>query len=361
MAAAADTSQDNPSIMREVISHQLGPMPQLLNGLETHCAALAPSAGAGGGGAGSVQTSSLPSLKRPKDDDDDEEGPPGKKIAREGGIGAGGGTGVNTPGGMSPLGSNANNDGVGGNRSQDVGGAVGGGGPLTATNSSPSGSENGGGASLSPAAAAPPASNLLARSRSVDFRHGGAEDLMALLQARVGRFFVLEGEYGTVRSVPLTSNDAVPTPVSAVDGTTGSDGNAGGYKLVLQAADPTKGAQAGGGDAAVGNGSSSEATNGKYQRVLTRLKATRSGYFVVNVQFDVAGNAYLPIDVNVVPLNESGEESSGNGGITDAGDDGRGFMQAMDGPKPWRPKQRTVYSRVTSHAFQVGSSQERGK
>lgn len=337
MAAAADTSQGNPAVMRDVISHQLGPMPRLLDGLVTGCAAVAPvacPATAGGGGL-----MSLPNNKRPKEDCLDDNDRPGKKVARgdlDGDVGATGGQLVS-------MAAGGGLNGIGG--LSDAGAGTG----ITA------GSENGGGASLSPAAATPPASNLLARPAAADFRHGGGEELMALLKAKVGRLFSLDAEYTHVRrGVP--QNNGAP----AARGTEGKNNSSSGIpanRSSSAAASVAAGMAESGGD---GNGRGAKADG--LRRVLSRLKAVRPGHFVVYVKFDVPRNEFRPCDVCVLSWAEAGEADAGNGGNsavkTDCeGDGSRGvgsFMDAMDGSKPWRTSQHTAFGRVSSHAFQVG-------
>lgn len=332
MAAAADTSQGNPSVMRDVISHQLGPMPRLLDGLVSGCAAVAPAASCTSAGGGMM---SLPNNKRPKEDCLDDDDRPGKKVARgdlDGDIGVSGGQ----------LTSMAAGDG-----SQDtkVASDAGVGTGTTA------GSENGGGASLSPAAAAPPASNLLARPAAADFRHGGGEELMALLKAKVGRLFSLDAEYTHVRrGVP--ENNGAP----AARGTEGNKNSSSPANRSSTATSAAVGTAESGGDVNSGG-----AKADGLRRVLSRLKAVRQGHFVVYVKFDVPGNEFRPCDVCVLSWGEAGEVDNGNGGSlvkTDCEGEGPrsvgSFMDSMDGSKPWRTTQHTAFGRVSSHAFQVG-------
>lgn len=415
MAAAADTAQGNPTVLRDVISHQLGPIPHLLDGLVSGCAALAPtgsdsmSSGVGGvgigygssmtghgvvgGGAGGVSGSELSSLKRPKEESpDDEDGRPGKKLAREpsggggegsasnstntstgAGVGSGNGPGVTNTGAMTTANSVTTSTITATGASTGSGGA--------------SQSENGGGASLSPAAAAPPASNLLARAdvAAADFRHGGGEELMALLEAKVGRLFSLEAEYTHVRATSMSkgvlteANNSAPAGRGGIEGTStmmmltgiknesqddmntavnGAVGSVGGGSVMGTVtgtsaaitggmAESSEGGEAGGRVEAAGN----------VKRVLARLKAVRAGHFVVYVQFDVGGNVYRPCDVSVLSWGEAGENDlSGRGcGVGSDGNKGRtrGFMEALNGTKPWRTSQHTAFIRVSGHAYQV--------
>lgn len=359
MAAAADTSQGDPAALSDVISHQLGPLPRLLNGFASGCAALTPPvshASVGNGAASSAGSlTSLPSaggdnnsnapsnsaLKRPKSECSDDNERLGKVPRMESG-GIGGGSGP------------ATSAFAGGGDPADNGSAGAGAGSMSRP-------ENGGGASSSPAAAAPPASNLLARPTTADFRHGGGEEMMALLKAKVGRIFSLEAEYTHVRS----NNGPVPAALG-VNGT----------ETLAVAAAGSGGEQDGGGDVGTavstgGDKSGSAAgdnvgTNG-LRRVLARLKAVRAGQFVAYIQFDVAGNEFRPCDVSVLSWGEAGEGSSaaassavvksegggGQGSASDGSSSPREFMNALDGTKPWRTSQHTALIHVSGHAYQA--------
>lgn len=345
MAAAADTASGNPAVLSDVIANQLGPLPRLLDGFASGCAALPPlttssstnnfgsslpnSMGGGGGGAEINSTAaSNNSLKRPKSEClEEDDRPPGKKIARGDSTGGVGGSGAAASGGAS--------DGTGNGNSGAGSGGLG----IGAAGHMSSRSENGGGASPSPAAAAPPASNnLLAQPATADFRHGGGEEMVALLKAKVGRHFSLEAEYTHVRSNNgngASDSSVKPEGAGPDGGETGADG--------------------GGAD--------------DLRRVLYRLKAVRAGQFVAYIQFDVAGNEFRPCDVSVLSWSEAGEGSASatdtNGGVEaeDGGSAGvggdsaatasRGFMDALDGTTPWRTSQHTAFIRVSGHAYQV--------
>ncbi|CAM9539501.1 unnamed protein product [Scytosiphon promiscuus] len=286
MATAADVNNGNPALLPNVISHQLGPMPRLLDGLVSGCTAVVPA----------------PSVnKRMKEEcDDADDARPEKKMALDKG-------GSSPSVGVAPTGSGAT-----------------------------AGSENGGGASSSPATAAPPASsNLVARPASADFRHGGGEELLALLKARVGRLFSLDAEYTHVRKGAVPENGA-PAARGAGEGTGAANGGGG----------------------------------GGLKRVLSRLKAVRAGQqFVVHIKFDVSGkDECRPCDVSVLSWNESQEGQNASvagaavGGGSDvlvkvegrqAGADAGSFLGVMEGSKPWRTSQHTAFVRVSAHAFQA--------
>lgn len=219
-------------------------------------------------------------------------------------------------------------------------------------------SENGRGASLSPALAAPPASNLLARPAAADFHHGGGEELMALLEARVGRLFSLNAEYTHVWGA-VPQNGRAPTARGAKgETTTAATPGSGG------SSSPANGLLSTGVESTKGVG-----TNNR-RRVLVRLKAVRAGQFVVFVQFDVPGNEFRPRDVSVLSWGEAEESfadnarsTPGNGnatwGVKTEGGQGVGgtgggsFVDAMHGSKPLRTSQHTAFTRVSVHAFQV--------
>lgn len=322
MATAADVNNGNPALLPNVISHQLGPMPRLLEGLVAGCAAVVPSSPPGpavpAAAAGSISNNNgigvpkdgaaAPPLsnKRVKEEcDDGDNGRPEKKMALE------------QKGGLS---SSSSSTAAGGG---DHGGAA------TVK------SENGQGASSSPATAAPPASsNLLALPASADFRHGGGEELMSLLKAKVGRLFSLDAEYTHVRMGDVPQN-----------GTPAARGG--------------------------GEGMKDEGSGGRLKSVLSRLRAERAGQFVVHIKFDVAGkNACRPCDVSVLSWNEaqdggaassSGSNAASGGGAAanaavkaEGGQHGGSdFMDAVGGSKPWRTSQHTAFVRVSGHAFQV--------
>ena len=356
MAAAADINDGNPGVLSDVISHQLGPMPRLLDGLVSGCAAVVPtpsvstvptSVGVGGGmgmsiGGGNNASSVggvgglMPlSNKRTKDEFDDGGGRPGKKVAR--GERSSNGSGSSSGEAATGLGMGIGGAGGDGSPSGGGGNAQGGAGVT-------GGSENGGGASLSPSAVAPPASNLLERPASADFYHAGGEELMALLRAKVGRLFSLEAEYTHLRRG--VSENGSPAARGAE-----------GKKI--------EGLVGGGVGVEVGG---VKATGG-LRRVLGRLKAVRAGQFVVNVKFDVAGhNEFRPCDVSVLSWAEAHEPDGtgsasggiggggvGGGGVAkvEGGQAGGGFMDSLDGSKPWRTSVNTAFVRVSGHAFQV--------
>lgn len=355
MATAADVNNGNPALLPNVISHQLGPMPRLLDGLVSGCTAVVPApsvsavpatggnngGGGGGGGGGNNGSDNLsgaakdgglaPALgsnKRMKEEcDDADDARPEKKMALD-------------KGGLSPsavsVGTAASAAGTASSNNASAAGGAGRGG-------STAGSENGGGASSSPATAAPPASsNLVARPASADFRHGGGEELLALLQARVGRLFSLDAEYTHVRKGAVPENGA-PAARGATEGmTTG-----------------------------VANGSTAaeqDASGNGLRRVLSRLKAVRAGHFVVYVKFAATGkDECRPCDVSVLSWNEAqeGENTGAAGGGGDgsevlvkvegrqAGAEAGSFMDVMEGSKPWRTSQHMAFVRVSGHAFQV--------
>ncbi|CAM9393622.1 unnamed protein product [Ectocarpus sp. 6 AP-2014] len=218
------------------------------------------------------------------------------------------------------------------------------------------GSENGGGASSSPATAAPPApSNLLARPASADFRHGGGEELMARLKAKVGRLFSLSAEYTHVRTGVVPENGS---PAARGGGEVGKKQEAGltnGGAAASVAATATTVGTTTAGDV------KSDVGGGGLRRVLARVKAVRAGHFVVHIKFDVAGsNECRPCDVSVLSWNEAQEGESASAGGADArvkveggGQSGGGFMDTVHGSKPWRTSQHTAFVRVSGHAFQA--------
>lgn len=366
MAAAADTAPGNPAVLSDVIAHQLGPLPRLLDGFASGCATLPPLATAssttnfgsslpnsmgGGGGGGDIISNASPnsSLKRPKSEClEEDDRPPGKKFARGDSTGGVGGAGAATSGGGSDAAGNGNS------------GAGSGGLGIGAAGHMSSRSENGGGASPSPAAAAPPASNnLLAQPATADFRHGGGEEMVALLKAKVGRLFSLEAEYTHVRS-----NNANGSVLAAcgVNGTaaTAVGGVASDSSVKPEGSRPDG---VGGGETGADSGGADD-----LRRVLYRLKAVRAGQFVAYIQFDVAGNEFRPCDVSVLSWGEAGEgsasatdanggveaEDGGSAGVGDSAATGqRGFMDALDGTTPWRTSQHTAFIRVSGHAYQV--------
>lgn len=315
MATASDVNKGNPALLPNVIYHQLGPMPRLLEGLISGCAAVVapPSVPA-------VPAAAALNNKRGKAScDDADNGRPEKKIA----LGE-----RDKSGSLSPAAATgaATTPGVGG---------------LSTT-----GSENGQGASASPAVAAPlAASNLLARPASADFRHGGGGELMALLKARVGQLFSLDAEYTHVRMGAVPQN-GTPTARGGGEGkeegmaTTAANGSA------ETAAEAAKDA------AKPGSG---------LRKVLCRLKAVRAGQFVVHIKFDVAGNdASRPCDVSVLSWNEAQDNAAADGAAGAAAvkaeakqGGGSDFMDAVNGSKPWRTSQHTAFVRVSGHAFQV--------
>lgn len=339
MATAADVNKGNPALLPNVISHQLGPLPRLLDGLVSGCTAVVPSpsastvpaaAGGGGGGGGGVAkdgASSPPlSNKRAKESDDADFGRPEKKIA----LGERGEQ-------KSGLASSFPASGGGGGDSAGIATVK---------------SENGQGASSSPATVAPPASsNLLARPASADFRHGGGEELMALLKAKVGRLFSLDAEYTHVRmgDVPQNGTPAARGGEGTKDEGKGGASANGSAVASTAAEEDAKRATGGGG--------------GGLRRVVSRLRAERAGQFVVHIKFDVAGeNACRPCDVSVLSWNEAQESGvGGNAGVaaggavkTDGEQNGAGdFMAAVGGSTPWRTSQHTAFVRVSGHAFQV--------
>ena len=345
MATAADVNNGNPALLPNVIAHQLGPMPRLLDGLVSGCTAIVPSSPAGPAvpaatGAGLISSNNGTSMakdgaaapplnnKRMKEEcDDADNGRPDKKMALEQKSGS-------TPSAAAAVGGGGGNGGAGTVKS-----------------------ENGQGASSSPATAAPPASsNLLARPASADFRHGGGEELMTLLKAKVGRLFSLDAEYTHVRMGDVPQNG---TPAARG----GGEGmmmmkDEGGYGAEATATAPE--GVVGGGGGGVG-----------LRSVLSRLKAERAGQFVVHIKFDVAGkNTCRPCDVSVLSWNEAQEGRAGPGGGSVAAGGGAAasaggvkadgeqhgggdFMDAVGGSKPWRTSQHTAFVRVSGHAFQV--------
>ena len=383
MATASDVNKGNPALLPNVIYHQLGPMPRLLEGLVSGCAAVVPpppsvpavpAAATAGGSAGNNGNSSSsgssimpkvnavtaaaapPALnnKRAKDEcDDADNGRPEKKMALGGG---GGGGDREKSGSASPANSAASTAAAAAGTVPGVGG------PSTA------GSENGQGASSSPATAAPPAaSNLLARPASADFRHGGGGELMALLKAKVGRLFSLDAEYTHVRMGAVPQNG---TPAARGGGEgkmeegTAAAANGSAVAAVSIAGNAAAEAAAAAGDAKPESG---------LRRVLCRIRAVRAGQFVVHIKFDVAGqNACRPCDVSVLSWNEAqenaaaspgGSAASGAGGAnmavkTEALSGGASvdFMDAVNGAKPWPTSQHTAFVRVSGHAFQVRKS-----
>lgn len=357
MATAADVSNGNPALLPNVISHQLGPMPRLLDGFVSGCTAIVPpspavlavpgaaAAAAAAGVSNSSTTSAAKdaaaaaapplSNKRVKEEcDDGDVGPPEKKMALE------------HKSGLTACSTAASRSSVAGG---DNGGAA------------SVKSENGQGASSSPATAAPPASsNLLARPASADFRHGGGEELMALLKAKVGRLFSLDAEYTHVRmgDVPHNGTPAARGGGEGIkDEGTGAAAAANGGTTAAPTAIATAAAAQ---DASPSKG---------LRSVLSLLKAERAGHFVVHVKFDIAGkNTCRPCDISVLSWKEaqesaaaaSGNAAGGGGAAANAavkaeGDQGGSsdFMGAVDGSKPWRTSQHTAFVRVSGHAFQV--------
>lgn len=321
MAAAAENSQGDSNLLSDVISHQLGSMPRLLENLATGCSTVTSARGSGGNSPPSTSPPMLASLgkKRAKEELTDGNDRPQKKPAfgadREGNgdVGAAGQSGSVTAGGEGAGASDAST-GVQ---------------AFTA-------SENGGGASLSPATAAPPASNLLARPATANFRHEGGEKLMAVLRAKIGRLFSLDAEYKHVRRREVSDNGGMTT----LDN---------------------------GGVVNGGVGDTSDGTTAAgVRRVLSRLKATRAGQFVVNIQFDVAGTEFRPCDVSVLSWAEAEEADSskndGNSGIQARGDQwmggarGGSFLQTIEGSKPWRTSSHAAFARVSAHAFKVSTT-----
>lgn len=319
MAAAAENSQGDSNLLSDVINNQLGPMPRLLENLATGCSTLTPARGSGGNTPPSTSPPMLASLgkKRAKEELTDGNERPQKKatLGDADVVGSAGGQSGSVTAGSEGAGASDASTGVQ---------------AFTA-------SENGGGASLSPATAAPPASNLLARPATANFRHEGGEKLMAVLRAKVGRLFSLDAEYTHVRRREVSENGGMAT----LDN--GSVVNGG----VGDASDGTKAAGV--------------------RRVLSRLKATRAGQFVVNIQFDVAGNEFRPCDVSVLSWAEAEEADSSksdvNSGIQSRGDQWMGgsrngsFLQTMEGSKPWRTSSHAAFARVSSHAFKVSTAQ----
>lgn len=373
IATAADVNKGNPALLPNVISHQLGPMPRLLDGFISGCTAVVPapslaSIPATGGGSGSGSGSGVGtngaeagrplSNKRMKEEcDDGEDGRPEKKAA----YGSERDTKSGLPFPSATGGAVTSGVFAGGNDSKDAVAAVGksaAGATAAAAAGSGSGSENGRGASSSPATAAPPApSNLLARPASADFHHGGGGQLLALIQAKVGRLFSLDAEYTHVRM------GAVP-----LNGTPAARGGGEGIKLEEASANgggATASAAASAGEAPVED--AAKRTSG-LRRVLARLKAVRAGRFVVHIKFDVAGkNECRPCDVSVLSWNEAQENVGGAGGGGAAGgadvcvkaeatqERATGsFVSAVDGSKPWQKSQHTAFVRVSGHAFKVG-------
>ncbi|CAN0306600.1 unnamed protein product, partial [Hapterophycus canaliculatus] len=193
-------------------------------------------------------------------------------------------------------------------------------------------------------------------------RHGGGEELLSLLKARVGRLFSLDAEYTHVRKGAVPENGA-PAARGAGEGTGVANGGSSGAGTAFAPALAAKqeAASAGGGGGGGGGG---------LRRVLSRLKAVRAGQFVVNIKFDAAGkNECCPCDVSVLSWNEAqeGENASvagagGAGGGSEvlvkveggqAGAEAGSFMQVMEGSKPWRTSQHTAFVRVSGHAFQA--------
>ncbi|CAN0405697.1 unnamed protein product [Ectocarpus fasciculatus] len=368
MATAADVNKGNPALLQNVINHQLGPMPRLLNGLVSGCTVVVPApsvaavppAGSGGRGSGAAQDGTAAaaaaaagagppplSNKRTKDEcGDGDDGRPEKKIA----LGGGGGdrSGSSSPA-MSPSMAAA---------------AAAAAAATSGSNDALLGSENGGGASSSPATAAPPApSNLLARPASADFRHGGGEELMALLKAKVGRLFSLSAEYTHVRTGVVPENGSPAALGGGEAGKKQEDGLANGGAGAAAPATATTtavGTTTAGGvvKSDVGGG------GGGLRRVLASVKAVRAGHFVVHIKFDVAGsNECRPCDVSVLSWNEAQEGESAAaaaaGGadarvkVESGGQSGGGFMDTVHGSKPWRTSQHTAFVRVSGHAFQA--------
>ncbi|CAN0533410.1 unnamed protein product [Ectocarpus sp. 12 AP-2014] len=360
MATAADVNKGNPALLHNVINHQLGPMPRLLNGLVSGCTVVVPApsvaavppAGSSSRGSGPAQDGTAAataaagaappaiSNKRTKDEcGDGDDGRPEKKIALGGG-GGGDRSGSSSPT-MSP--------------SMAAAAAAAAAAATSGSNDALLGSENGGGASSSPATAAPPASsNLLARPASADFRHGGGEELMALLKAKVGRLFSLSAEYTHVRTGVVPENGSPAARGGGEVGKKQEDGltNGGG---AAAAATTTAVGTTTAGDV------KSDVGGGGLRRVLARVKAVRAGHFVVHMMFDVAGsNECRPCDVSVLSWNEAQEGESAFAGGADArvkveggGQSGGGFMDTVHGSKPWRTSQHTAFIRVSGHAFQA--------
>lgn len=335
MAAAADTNPGNPSLLRDVISHQLGPMPRLLDGLAYGCAAAIPPSPslsgvvADGNNSGSNNNSNnnvggnngimsvMHNNKRPKEEGPDDDNRPGKKAAH--GNDRFGGSGGNSSGLGALLGNSSSVAAPSSGAATTTAASA-----ATATTTGMAMvSENGRGASLSPAVAASPASNLLARPVAADFRHGGGEELMALLKAKVGRLFSLDAEYTHVRRGVSESNG---TPTAR-----GAEGKS---------------------EAAASDGAGAGVSG--VRRVLARLKAVRAGQFVVNVKFDVAGKKECrPCDVAVLSWSEVAESESSSAAAVKTEAHKANFMDVMDGSKPWRTSQHTAFLRVSGHAFQV--------
>ena len=314
MAAAADNSHSDPSMLRDVIFHQLGPVPRLLDGLVSGCSSVASASPTSAGAPGAVL--SHLGKKRAKDDCPDGNERPQKKMNLSGRDTAAdrdvtlGGAGAGGQPGSTSVTTTLNSE---------AGGSIT---DSSAVGSQPTASENGGGASLSPAAAAPPTSNLLARPAAADFRHEGGEELMGVLRAKVGRLFTLDAEYTHVRRGKREGDKATVN---------------GGIGVGMTAADGLKAAG--------------------LRRVLSRLKAVRTGQFVVNVKFDVAGNECRPCDVSVLSWAEADEanisNSDGSGIQAESDPWSENFLQTIEGTKPWRTSNYAVFSRVSSHAFKV--------